>query len=73
MWATRARCSPPARHRSARGRPRERGLNAPRPLDLDILYADDLVLRTPELTLPHPRMFQRRFVLAPLATICGPG
>ncbi len=38
----------------------------PRVLDLDILLYDDLVLHTPELTLPHPLMEQRRFVLQPL-------
>jgi 2-amino-4-hydroxy-6-hydroxymethyldihydropteridine diphosphokinase len=41
----------------------------PRPLDIDILTYDDLVLRTPELTLPHPRLFERAFVLVPLAEI----
>ena len=43
--------------------------NAPRRIDLDLLLFDDRVLRTPQLTLPHPRMHQRRFVLAPLAHI----
>jgi 2-amino-4-hydroxy-6-hydroxymethyldihydropteridine diphosphokinase len=43
--------------------------NAPRTLDLDILLQDDLVMDTPELTLPHPRMHERAFVLAPLAEI----
>ncbi|VTS04696.1 2-amino-4-hydroxy-6-hydroxymethyldihydropteridine diphosphokinase [Tuwongella immobilis] len=44
-------------------------LNAPRPLDLDILIVDDLIIQNPILTLPHPRMHQRRFVLEPLAEI----
>ena len=43
--------------------------NAPRTLDLDLLLLDDLVLDTPELTLPHPRAHQRAFVLAPLAEL----
>lgn len=41
----------------------------PRTLDLDLLLYDDLVLDKPELTLPHPAMHQRRFVLAPLGEI----
>jgi 2-amino-4-hydroxy-6-hydroxymethyldihydropteridine diphosphokinase len=40
--------------------------NAPRTLDLDLLLHGDAVLSTPELTLPHPRLHERRFVLAPL-------
>ena len=41
----------------------------PRKIDLDILlYADDTIT-TPELQVPHPRMLQRRFVLAPLAEV----
>jgi len=43
--------------------------NAPRTLDLDLLLHGDLQLETPELTLPHPRMHQRAFVLIPLAEI----
>jgi 2-amino-4-hydroxy-6-hydroxymethyldihydropteridine diphosphokinase len=43
--------------------------NAPRVLDLDLLLYDDLQLDTPELTLPHPRMQERGFVLLPLAEI----
>src|SRR5262249_6808427 len=41
----------------------------PRALDIDILAYDDLVLSTPELILPHPRLFERAFVLVPLAEI----
>ena len=41
----------------------------PRTLDLDLLLYDDLVLDEPTLTLPHPAMHQRRFVLAPLQEI----
>ncbi len=43
--------------------------NAPRVLDLDLLLYDDLIMQTPELILPHPRMHERGFVLHPLAEI----
>ena len=43
--------------------------NAPRTLDLDILLYGDLVLNSERLTLPHPRMNDRAFVLLPLADI----
>ncbi len=43
--------------------------NAPRVLDLDLLLYDDQVMHTPELTLPHPRLHERGFVLFPLAEI----
>lgn len=41
----------------------------PRKLDLDILLYGNEIILTPELQIPHPRMLQRRFVLAPLAEI----
>jgi len=41
----------------------------PRTLDVDILLVDDIVVDEPDLTVPHPRMYQRRFVMAPLADI----
>jgi 2-amino-4-hydroxy-6-hydroxymethyldihydropteridine diphosphokinase len=43
--------------------------NAARALDLDLLDYRDEVMETPSLLLPHPRLHQRRFVLAPLAEI----
>lgn len=43
--------------------------NAPRVLDLDLLLYDDLAIHTEKLTLPHPRMLERAFVLLPLAEI----
>ena len=53
----------------ALGRPEQRERNSPRTLDLDLLYADDVVSDEPDLILPHPRMHLRRFVLEPLADI----
>ncbi|MGI6401421.1 MAG: 2-amino-4-hydroxy-6-hydroxymethyldihydropteridine diphosphokinase [Thermoguttaceae bacterium] len=41
----------------------------PRTLDLDLILYDDLIMRTPELTLPHPRLQWRDFVLAPSCEI----
>ncbi|MBL8046806.1 MAG: 2-amino-4-hydroxy-6-hydroxymethyldihydropteridine diphosphokinase [Anaerolineales bacterium] len=41
----------------------------PRLIDLDMLFYENLVLETPELTLPHPRLHERAFVLVPLAEI----
>ncbi|MEO6971810.1 MAG: 2-amino-4-hydroxy-6-hydroxymethyldihydropteridine diphosphokinase [Rhodoferax sp.] len=43
--------------------------NAPRTLDLDLLLHGDASLQSPTLTIPHPRMFERAFVLVPLAEI----
>ena len=54
----------------------ERGLGradgpryGPRVIDIDLLFYDQLVLQTDELTIPHPRVTERAFVLAPLAEI----
>lgn len=44
-------------------------VNAPRPIDIDILFYGDQVIETPELTIPHPRLAERAFVLVPLAEI----
>ena len=55
--------------KSGRNRPY---LNAPRTLDLDILLYGDAHIQTETLTIPHPRMWQRAFVLVPLAEI-APG
>lgn len=42
---------------------------APRPIDIDILFYGDQIVRTPELTIPHPRLTKRAFVLVPMAEI----
>jgi len=55
-----------------RGLGRERSKErrwGPRPVDIDLIAYDDLVLQEPDLTLPHPQLFARAFVLAPLAEI----
>jgi 2-amino-4-hydroxy-6-hydroxymethyldihydropteridine diphosphokinase len=51
------------------GRRRRGPPNAPRTLDLDLLLLGDLVLADERLTLPHPRMWRRRFVLEPLVEV----
>jgi 2-amino-4-hydroxy-6-hydroxymethyldihydropteridine diphosphokinase len=54
----------------ALGRDRNRELRwGPRPVDIDLLAYDDVTLREPDLVLPHPRLFERAFVLVPLAEI----
>ena len=45
--------------------------DGPRTLDVDVLLVGDLTVREPDLVIPHPRMWQRRFVLAPLADLAG--
>lgn len=57
------------------GRVRSKGGNtsdrvySSRPMDIDLIFFNDEVIDTPELTIPHPRMHLRRFVLEPLAEI----
>ncbi len=43
--------------------------HGPRLIDLDILFYNDLILEKPELTIPHPRLHERLFVLRPMAEI----
>lgn len=43
--------------------------HGPRPLDVDVLWIEDEAVDDEDLTVPHPRMFERRFVLAPLAEL----
>ena len=47
--------------------------NAPRTLDLDLLRFGDVQMQTERLTLPHPRMLERAFVLEPMAELVGAG
>jgi 2-amino-4-hydroxy-6-hydroxymethyldihydropteridine diphosphokinase len=49
-----------------RGRALDAPRHSPRPLDVDLLLLGDIELRTERLTLPHPEVSRRRFVLAPL-------
>jgi len=43
--------------------------NSPRPIDIDILFYDNQIIKTKDLTVPHPRLAERAFVLIPLAEI----
>ena len=45
--------------------------DGPRTLDVDVLLVGDLCVEEPDLVVPHPRMWQRRFVLAPLADLAN--
>jgi 2-amino-4-hydroxy-6-hydroxymethyldihydropteridine diphosphokinase len=51
------------------GRVRPALRNAPRMIDIDLLYLGDCISSTADLVLPHPRLAERRFVLQPLADI----
>lgn len=54
------------------GRDREREVRwGPRTIDLDVLLWDARVIRTPELEVPHPRLAERRFAIAPLIDLFG--
>jgi len=54
------------------GRAREREARwGPRPIDLDVLVWGQRVIATPELTVPHPRLAERRFALEPLVALLG--
>ncbi len=56
-------------YEAAQGRDLENSHYRNRTIDIDILLAGDLVIATPELTLPHPRLAERGFVLVPLFEI----
>lgn len=70
------RLSPPDMLALAKGIERKLGRTGgsgePRPIDIDILFYGDLVMETPELVIPHPRLAERAFVLVPLAEV-APG
>ena len=55
--------------RALRPRPLSRGRWGPRPVDIDLLSYDNLAIDEPGLILPHPRLFERAFVLVPLNEI----
>jgi len=51
------------------GRIRNKGITEDRTIDIDILFYDDLILENENLTIPHPRLHLRNFVLTPLLDI----
>jgi len=51
------------------GRERKKGIYLPRKMDIDILFYDDQIVADQHLTIPHPLIPQRRFVLVPLADL----
>lgn len=54
------------------GRPKAYRRWSPRVIDLDLLLCDDMVVSTPTLTLPHPELHKRKFVLVPLLDLGNP-
>ena len=56
-------------YETAQDRDRTAGTNAPRTIDIDILYFGGKEISEKELVVPHPRIAERRFVLVPLATL----
>jgi 2-amino-4-hydroxy-6-hydroxymethyldihydropteridine diphosphokinase len=56
-------------YEAAQGRDLEDSHYKDRPIDIDILLAGDMVMAAPELTVPHPRLAERGFVLVPLFEI----
>lgn len=56
-------------HEASQGRDLKNSHDHDRPIDIDILLAGDMVIDTPELTIPHPRLCERGFVLVPLFEI----
>lgn len=57
-------------YEKAHGRDRSAGANAPRTIDLDLLYFGEKEVLEKDLVIPHPRIAERRFVLLPLSTMC---
>jgi 2-amino-4-hydroxy-6-hydroxymethyldihydropteridine diphosphokinase len=51
------------------GRERSEDRNAPRPIDIDIIYAGEMIVDNSDLEVPHPRWAERRFVVQPLADV----
>ena len=51
------------------GRVPSKQINSPRPIDIDILFYNNKIMETQDLTIPHPRLKDRAFVLIPLAEI----
>jgi 2-amino-4-hydroxy-6-hydroxymethyldihydropteridine diphosphokinase len=58
------------RWESELGRPADHAFHAPRTIDIDLLFYGTLQISHPLLTLPHPRISERQFVLTPLTDIC---
>lgn len=56
-------------YEGSKGRIRDADTYQDRPIDLDILYVDDMVITSDSLSVPHPRIQERRFILEPLCEI----